>query len=968
MVARLPILQAQLRKLENRLPPHPTLEQQQKIQEVTAKINKIKTANKERAKKKQRAQKKESKAIEAAEQDDAGTQNVEPDTLSIQAERQAEIDNGRQVVEDAWAKANEAKAAAEKAVQKLKSLRIKGKAEPEKITAARKKIQVRKTRANKLEIAAIFAEDDLHNVVEPDATTGKVEVVDEAHDSMNEDYTAPFMEMDNDDLGPWQSPSLPPNNAWDAPELFLPTPATTIPSPTTVPVSPVKEDDLAGTKDEPIVVHETSASIAKNDKAYDDRLERRFQEELLANNELANLIAEFAEFLQPSGTRWLHNFNVSKYTLMQLFDNVWLDNDIVNLYVEILVQPHPTLQVITSRKIGWELEGLNSKGGPSEDYPVFDIEPNTRSFLIPTFVNNNHWMLCVARLPIDDRQDGTLDWYNSLRTSRFQQFCDEAAQDVVRVLLWLASVPGSPLAGVSWRLNECRSGSQSNSDDCGVFVAATAAAIVLNLPIPQNVDGFRIEIASKVVKATMGDAIDWSTTAETLWLASGVPSSLAENAGDADDKEDARDEGVEDNEHGGLDETGYLCNICWYHRAQSLKDLAIHKTEKHNTEPFLCEWPGCRVVMTDQESLDAHIRHVHERETYFCPIRTCHLRFLTEDAWWEHVREQHPDLEDVSPQILDEQYRTFDLAEMRSKRDHARRIWETRCGSKDKEHQEIGEYYRMYHHHQPREYFGQRGLMGQDIDAVNLPCRTVDREYTKSDPGQTRPNKTYLIANGLTRNWDIWVLLLHQKEGSELDKHILHMCLGMAEVSHKCHWPWCFVVSHLERVLKEENNDRTSCKNGTRKKEGGCNALQSLHPFDPCLLDSQHGTAFDADLPPPVTAPRSGPKKRSLMVTLPMLSKEKPHRPKRSKKGGLKGPCANGHTTTWNGWRYDQEDKSRVLCSLCYQRQFTKRKTKECTRCGKRCGPRHKDNKLGHIGPTGFLCVRCWDMLEATHE
>ena len=89
--------------------------------------------------------------------------------------------------------------------------------------------------------------------------------------------------------------------------------------------------------------------------------------------------------------------------------------------------------------------------------------------------------------------------------------------------------------------------------------------------------------------------------------------------------------------------------------------------------------------------------------------------------------------------------------------------------------------------------------------------------------------KIYLDSQGEGEHpW--WVLFLHQEEGPQLDKFIRDAGLGgtWCHVSHKCHWPWCFNVSHLELVLKAVNDDRSVCKNRSRANGGGCNALHSL--------------------------------------------------------------------------------------------------------------------------------------------
>ena len=61
---------------------------------------------------------------------------------------------------DAWEKASNARIVADRAVEKLKSLRVKANATQEQIDAAKKKVASRKIKATKLEIAANFADDD----------------------------------------------------------------------------------------------------------------------------------------------------------------------------------------------------------------------------------------------------------------------------------------------------------------------------------------------------------------------------------------------------------------------------------------------------------------------------------------------------------------------------------------------------------------------------------------------------------------------------------------------------------------------------------------------------------------------------------------------------------------------------------------------------------------------------------------
>ena len=199
----------------------------------------------------------------------------------------------------------------------------------------------------------------------------------------------------------------------------------------------------------------------------------------------------------------------------------------------------------------------------------------------------------------------------------------------------------------------------------------------------------------------------------------------------------------------------------------------------------------------------------------------------------------------------------------------------------------------------------------------------------------------------MVKSYAWWLLLLHQKEGSELDIFISDAVLGgsWTKVSHKCHWAFCFVVSHLEPVMRIENSDRTVCKNRSRGNDGGCNALHSLHPYDHCLLDMPVGTPFDIELPPPLPGLANGQKVgRSADKELsPPLSEFKhdirgkksrgieqlPPLPERNDsnkqavppRARLIGPCVYGHTTSsGDSWLRDPADKTRVVCKFCWRK------------------------------------------------
>lgn len=153
----------------------------------------------------------------------------------------------------------------------------------------------------------------------------------------------------------------------------------------------------------------------------------------------------------------------------------------------------------------------------------------------------------------------------------------------------------------------------------------------------------------------------------------------------------------------------------------------------------------------------------------------------------------------------------------------------------------------------------------------------------------------------IIRPFHWWVPFLHQEEGPHLDKFIRNSVLGgtWCQISHKCHWAFCLNVSHLEQVVGAVNHDRTICKNRSRDKDGGCNALGSLHPHDHCLLANPVGNAF---------ASPQGQKLATMvqeLATMPQIVRKN------------SGPCANGCTSA-SRWYRNPLDKTQVLCNACY--------------------------------------------------
>ena len=83
-------------------------------------------------------------------------------------------------------------------------------------------------------------------------------------------------------------------------------------------------------------------------------------------------------------------------------------------------------------------------------------------------------------------------------------------------------------------------------------------------------------------------------------------------------------------------------------------------------------------------------------------------------------------------------------------------------------------------------------------------------------------------------------------------------------VPRRCHWAFCFVIRRLEQVIKSENDEQSSCKNGSRTYKSGCNALDSYHPYSYCILGRSRelGLELDAERPLPLRTAKRRPKAR----------------------------------------------------------------------------------------------------------
>ena len=410
-------------------------------------------------------------------------------------------------------------------------------------------------------------------------------------------------------------------------------------------------------------------------------MEAQYQRLLLRQDPVALSIEELTDFFEkgnPSrivGGSWL-----TRGVLLRMSEGEWLDDNVLDMYVSMVAEHDTRVHVITALEFGWHLRAVNNPHGTeAETFRGLHLDPKTTIMLFPTHVTDNHWILCVARIPTIATDVRHLTLYNSLNNTHWNSVCHQAGQDVARVLTWLGSLEDSRLP-TTWEIVVRNCGPQENSDDCGVFVAACAASAVLQIPAPTRVDGFRAIMARQVVARVKGEALGWDLVKVYL-------ESQAEG-----ERGDVM-EGLEDEEM-GEPQSGVL----------------------------LCEWPGCPYETDDETSLDTHLRQNHDRIMWVCPFRTCCRPFQTEEETLCHIEVEYGGSSIDLPNILLDQFRKLDTNEQRRLRRVAQNTFTAACDSKQREEEEIGKMYAAYDHPTATQYFTGVGLLSQEKGAS---CRTL---------------------------------------------------------------------------------------------------------------------------------------------------------------------------------------------------------------------------------------------------
>lgn len=253
-----------------------------------------------------------------------------------------------------------------------------------------------------------------------------------------------------------------------------------------------------------------------------------------------------------------------------------------------------------------------------------------------------------------------------------------AARNVKKILKWCGKGELNRLSEVNWTLIKGESGYQQNIDDCGVFTYRNATDIMLGFRPTKTSDvrGFRLKMVTYILGMVKKEIPKWDQF-ETK--AQGVQDSTLKDQGKNNDSptivaqlSDTGDDDIRSIDINIVDDAisisasklEHRCNICYYYYGGSEEAVDVHKRTHHNTDPWICTWPGCDTIVESQESLRDHIYHIYERKMFICLETDYYRRFLTGEETRVHKAESHTNREPEEPNILSPQYRTFNLADL----------------------------------------------------------------------------------------------------------------------------------------------------------------------------------------------------------------------------------------------------------------------------------------------------------------
>lgn len=563
---------------------------------------------------------------------------------------------------------------------------------------------------------------------------------------------------------------------------------------------------------------------------------------------------------------------ISKKELIQLLPGGWLSDEVINGVLQVVADNFKQTRFVMSTLVP-AMDRVQTDGemmlGAFADEAV-GVE--TTRLIVPMWWNS-HWILCSV-----DSVQSTVTYFNSMAS--YDEDCVKLAHHLINVL----RMDNPRFDQIDWRVINGHSDQQPNSSDCGLFVIGNAIQLMLGLESPQDqipspFPTGHMRLAILVALQRSFEDIQKLTFATELLallrdfaqLGNVVADGQSHPPGSFDDADSLRtpswspitcqsehdepptptlDDGDDDEDEDDVPSLvllwrrviqkavtngGDLCEQCGF----TFENLPKHEHEAHPwiaNGQFPCEYSGCFALFESTVDRDNHYRQIHLLEMFICPLYDegkCYERFKEEADVRHHCAAAHPQSPDFSIEKPNVERPLFNQEFFTN----SRARWNETVGTKIAL-QKRRNLYSNFASPLFRLRCRRWGVLGQTRER-NTPCQVLEKQRAGiRRKGHTvgAPSRKDLF--GTRKTVAYWVMLMHHEDAHALDHFVNDSFLGFptrAETSHKCHRHNCVVLGHLELVHSNHNWDRELCK-GSRKDNGKCSHMDSLHHHDPCVF------------------------------------------------------------------------------------------------------------------------------------
>lgn len=163
---------------------------------------------------------------------------------------------------------------------------------------------------------------------------------------------------------------------------------------------------------------------------------------------------------------------IQKHEMLSLLPTVWLSDEIITAVLGLHMASRPDIQLIGLTVLAFH---LSSPSEHKPDYPPINVPEGVDTIIIPTNINQLHWILAVVRLDSTQRS-GAIAWYNS--AGSFQSASRTICKDLPGLLNLSGTYPGSQIRDHTWTIESGDCYQQTNGSDCGIHTIRYGVAVV----------------------------------------------------------------------------------------------------------------------------------------------------------------------------------------------------------------------------------------------------------------------------------------------------------------------------------------------------------------------------------------------------------------------------------------------------------------------------------------------------------